>query len=38
MSYDIRIGVKVEGLDVIAVIDEPDHMRHAVIADILLLN
>lgn len=25
MSYDIRIGVKVEGLDVIAVIDEPDH-------------
>lgn len=24
MSYDIRIGVKVEGLDVIAVIDEPE--------------
>lgn len=23
MSYDLRIGVKVEGLDVIAVIDEP---------------
>lgn len=25
MSYDIRIGVKVEGLDVIAVIDEPEY-------------
>jgi hypothetical protein len=25
MSYDIRIGVKVEGLDIIAVIDEPEY-------------
>lgn len=25
MSYDIRLGVKVEGLDVIAVIDEPEY-------------
>lgn len=25
MSYDLRIGVKVEGLDVIAVIDEPEY-------------
>lgn len=25
MSYDIRLGVKVEGLDVIAVIDEPSY-------------
>lgn len=25
MSYDLQIGVKVEGLDVIAVIDEPEY-------------
>ena len=25
MSYDLRIGVKVEGLDLIAVIDEPEY-------------
>ena len=25
MSYDIRIGVKVEGTDIIAVIDEPEY-------------
>lgn len=25
MSYDIRLGVKVEGLDLIAVIDEPEY-------------
>lgn len=25
MSYDLRIGVKVEGLDVIAVIDQPEY-------------
>ena len=25
MSYDIRLGVKVEGTDIIAVIDEPEY-------------
>lgn len=27
MSYDLRLGVKVEGTDIIAVIDEPEYHR-----------